>query len=105
MTKEIRTMVFVILHGVIKPDPLKIQMLKNAAIPTNRKQLRGFLGLLQFYRDMLPHLAYTAHKLYAATSDKFEFKWTDELNKAFFLQLNQCLEKISCRLYLMVTRM
>ena len=41
------------------------------------------MGLLQFYRDMLPHLAHTAHKLYAATSDKINFEWTDELDKAY----------------------
>ena len=58
-------------------------MLQNFPTPTTQKELRGFLGLLQFYRDMLPYLAYTAHKLYAATSSKTEFKWTDELEEAY----------------------
>ena len=32
---------------------------------------------------MLPHLAYAAHPLYAATADKVEFKWTSELDFAY----------------------
>ena len=32
---------------------------------------------------MLPHLAHTAHQLYAATSDNFSFQWTPTLQKAF----------------------
>jgi len=77
MTEELRTLGFIILsHGVIKPDPIKIQMLKSAPVPTTRIEVRGFSGLLQFYRDILPHLSYTAHKLYTATSEKVELKWT-----------------------------
>ena len=83
MVKEIRTLGYVISNGIIRPDPVKIQMLQNAPVPKSVRELRGFLGLLQFYRDMLPHLAHTAHKLYAATSDKINFEWTDELDKAY----------------------
>ena len=67
-------------------------MLQNAPVPSNRKELRGFLGLLQFYRDMFPHLAFTCHKLYAATSDKVDFQWTEELNEAY-LSAKSMLEK------------
>ena len=83
MSQELRTLGYVISNGLIKPDPIKIQMLQNSPTPTTQKELRGFLGLLQCYRDMLPHLAFTAHKLYAPTSSKREFKWTDELEEAY----------------------
>ena len=32
---------------------------------------------------MLPHLAHSAHQLYAATSENFLFQWTSSLQKAF----------------------
>ena len=83
MLQELRTLGYVISNGLIKSDPIKIQMLQNSPTPTTPKELRGFLGLLQFCRDMLPHLAYTAHKLDAATSSKTEFKWTDEMEEAY----------------------
>ena len=92
LQEELRTLGFVIKHGEIRPDPVKIQMLQNAPVPSNRKELRGFLGLLQFYRDMLPHLAFTCHKLYADISDKVDFQWTEELNEAY-LSAKSMLEK------------
>ena len=92
LQEEVRTLGFVIKHGEIRPDPVKIQMLQNAPVASNRKELRGFLGLLHFFRDMLPHLAFTCHKLYASTSDKVDFQWTEELNEAY-LSAKSMLEK------------
>jgi hypothetical protein len=83
MVKAIRSMGFIVEHGRISPDPQKIDMLLRTPEPENKQDLRAFLGLLQFYRDMLPHLAHTAHQLYAATSDNFQFQWTATLKKAF----------------------
>jgi hypothetical protein len=72
---------FVIEHGKIRPDPVKIDMLQRARPPV--EELQSFLGLAQFYRNMLPHLAHVAYPLYAATSDNYDFQWTDKLQTAF----------------------
>jgi hypothetical protein len=79
-------------YGLIKSDPQKMDMLKKIPEPTNQHQLKAYLGLLQFYRDMLPHLAHSAHQLYAATSENHAFQWTDVLSKAFHLSKSM-LEK------------
>jgi hypothetical protein len=83
MVQSIRTMGFLVQFGLIKPDPQKIDMLRRMPEPTTKQQLKAYLGLLQFYRDMLPHLAHTAYKLYAATSENYVFQWTDQLSKYF----------------------
>ena len=83
MVTELRTLGFLVSHGKIRPDPNKIQMLKSAPVPENRKQLRGYLGLLQFYRDMIPYLSHAAHPLYKATSDKVPFVWNEKLQTAY----------------------
>jgi hypothetical protein len=85
MVESIRTMGFLVQHGVIKPDPQKLDMLKRMPEPTTKQQLKAYLGLLQFYRDMLPHLAHTAYQLYAATSENYTFQWTDKLSEYFHL--------------------
>ena len=85
MVNSIRTMGFVVQHEMIKPDPQKLDMLKKMPEPNNKQQLKAYLGLLQFYRDMLPHLAHTAYQLYAATSENYTFQWTKELSKYFNL--------------------
>jgi hypothetical protein len=70
-------------EGEIRPDNYKIDMLRKTDVPKTKAHLKAYLGLLQFYRGMLPHLAHTAHQLYAATSDNFSFQWTPTLQKAF----------------------
>jgi hypothetical protein len=83
LKQSIKTMGYVVEHNVIKPDPSKIDMLQKARPPATVQELQSFLGLVQFYRNMLPHLAYVAYPLYAATSENFEFQWTSKLHQAF----------------------
>ena len=47
-----------------------------------KTELKRFLGLLQFYRHMLPHLAHSVHRLYALTSTKVDFQWDAAADKA-----------------------
>ena len=83
MVETIRTMGFEVKEGEIRPDSHKIGMLRKTCVPKTKADLKAYLGLLQFYRNMLPHLAHTAHHLYAATSDNFSFQWTNTLQQAF----------------------
>ena len=83
MVNTIRTMGFEVSEGIIKPDPHKIDMLRKTPTPTTRADLKAYLGLLQFYRNMLPHLAHAAHQLYAATSENYVFQWTSTIQQAF----------------------
>ena len=36
----------------IQPMPNKIQAMQDIAPPTNKRQLRQFIGLINYYRDM-----------------------------------------------------
>ena len=69
-----RTLDFIVSHGKIEPDPTKIDILKKTPVPKTQKDLKRFLGLLQFYRHMLPHLAHSIHRLHALTSSKVELE-------------------------------
>ena len=69
---------FVVEHNVIKPDPVKIDMLTKARAPASVQELQSFLGLVQFYRNMLPHLAHVAYPLYSATSENYDFQHMDQ---------------------------
>ena len=83
MVDTVRTMGFEVKQGEIRPDSHKIDMLRKTVVPKTKADLKAYLGLLQFYRNMLPHLAHTAHSLYAATSENFTFQWTEKLQQAF----------------------
>jgi len=83
MVDKMKTLGFVVSHKKIEPDPAKIEMLKKAPVPKDRTELRRFLGLLQFYRHMLPHLSHSVHRLYALTSTKVAFKWDAAADRAY----------------------
>ena len=37
------------------PLPDKVEAIENIAVPTTKKQLRSFIGLINYYRDMWKH--------------------------------------------------
>ena len=47
--KETKFLGFILTTGGIKPDPDKIQGIADIPAPGDVKQLRGFLGLVNFY--------------------------------------------------------
>ena len=47
---------FKITRQYITPLPDKVQAIKDIAIPTNKKQLRSFIGVINYYRDMWKHI-------------------------------------------------
>ena len=69
----------------------KIQAVVDMQPPKNLKHLRGFIGAINYYRDMWPHRShimapltsqYDAHK--KGNKPKIEkFKWTPEMEDAF----------------------
>ena len=67
------------------PDPDKVKAIREFSRPTNKKQLRSFLGLLSFYRKFVPNLSKfivpLTEFLKKRSSDKIV--WTDETIECF----------------------
>ena len=66
----------------LKPWSKKIRSILSWQIPKTTKQLRSFLGAVNFYRDMWPRRSHILSPLTALTGSK-SFKWTDQHTKAF----------------------
>jgi hypothetical protein len=43
---------YILTRGGIKPQPKKVQAILALNLPNNVKELRQFLGMVQYYRDM-----------------------------------------------------
>ncbi len=51
-TQETEYLEYILTRGRIKPQPKKVQAILALNPPSNVKELRQFLGMVQYYRDM-----------------------------------------------------
>ncbi|MGA9042841.1 MAG: ribonuclease H family protein, partial [Terriglobales bacterium] len=73
----------IITPAGIKPNPDKISALKNMLPPKNRKELMSFLGLVNWFRRFIPHLAEKTSVLTPLLSKSADWNWTADHQDAF----------------------
>jgi len=65
------------------PIPKKIQAIQDIATPTTKKQLRRFIGMVNYYRDIWACHSETLARLTSLTSKDVKWKWMDVHQKSF----------------------
>jgi hypothetical protein len=81
--KEVTYLGFVITQDGIKPQPEKIQGILNMAQPKTQKDVRRFVGMINFYRDLYPKRAETLAPLTDLCGHKRKFTWEAQHEQAF----------------------
>ena len=61
----------------------KVQAIKHLAEPTNKKQLRSVIGVINYYRDMWKHRSDILTPLNKMTSKQATWNCTEEHQKPF----------------------
>ena len=67
----------------VQPLADKVKAMLNIAEPKTKKQLRSFIGLINYYRDMWPRRSHHMAPLASLTSKTSKWVWGETQRKAF----------------------
>lgn len=83
---KLRYLGYVIDAQGLRTDPDKVKVILDYPTPTNKKEVKRFLGTASWYRRFIPQFSTVAGPLNRLTSTKKRsppFLWTTEADKAF----------------------
>ena len=72
----------------IQPSLTKVSAIQQLAEPKTKKELRKFIGMVNYYRDMWIRRSEVLAPLAALTSKTTKWEWTDQHSQAFQLMKN-----------------
>ena len=81
--EELEYLGYWITQEGIKPLSKKVEAINNLAAPKTRKQVRSFVGMINYYRDMWIRRSEVLAPLTALTSVNAKWQWTDLEQNAF----------------------
>ena len=81
--KKVKFLGHVVSEEGVRPDPAKIQAIKEYPVPTRVKDVRAFLGLANYYRKFVKDFAKIACPLNDLTKKAVKFYWSAECQVAF----------------------
>ena len=81
--RQVKYLGHVISDNGVETDPDKISAIKEWPQPTDKTQVRSFLGLCSYYRKFIRDFANIARPLHKLTEKSRSFKWSEECDRAF----------------------
>jgi len=81
--QEIQFLGHVIGVDGIKPDPTKVEKVKNFPQPNNTTELRSFVGLISYYRRFIQDFSKITKPLFELTKKDQPYEWKEPQNRAF----------------------
>lgn len=83
LRKEVLYLGHVINENGVSPDPNKLKCIREYPKPKNPKDIKSFLGLLNYYRRFVDNFAKIAKPLTYLLKKDVPFKWTDNCEHSF----------------------
>jgi hypothetical protein len=74
---------FVLTREGVKPQTKKVQAVLSLAPPVNVKQVRSFIGMINYYKDHIPRRSQLLTPLTALTKKGARFKWNADCQTNF----------------------
>ena len=95
--KHIQYLGHLISDEGIQPLPEKLESIAKMPTPKNAKQVKQFLGLVDYYRKFVPRFTDISRILTKLTHKDQEFKWTPECDKCFHMLKDYLQEALILR--------
>ena len=92
---------FVVNGQGIRPDPYKVQSIRDLPTPTSVRNVRAFIGMCSYFRRIIPNFSKTEEPLIALTRKYAKFNWDNQCEKSY-QDLKNDLTKVRIE-YQMVT--
>lgn len=89
---ELKYLGYVVNSNGLNVDPSKVEAIVNFPVPTNKKEVKRFIGTVSWYRRFIPNFSTIADPLHKITSGdkKRSFDWSKEADESFN-KLKECL--------------
>ena len=81
--RQLEVLGFVVDEQGIRPQPKKVEAIKNMPPPTNIQEVRQFLGMVGFHRTMIPDYASYSSQLSDLTRKYARWEWEPHHQAAF----------------------
>ena len=90
--QQVEYLGMIVGNGSVCMDPIKVKGVLEWPTPTNLKELRSFLGFLNFYRDFIKDFSRHARPLNDLTCKGRAFIWSQDCDDAFNDLKSACAE-------------
>lgn len=82
-TTQLEYLGYTISRQGVQPSIKKVTAILDLKAPETKKQLRKFIGMVNYYRDIWPKRSHMMAPLSALTSSKTKWKWENTHQEAF----------------------
>lgn len=82
LKNEIQLLGHIISAAGIKKIPAKVEKILKIENPSNTKEVKSLMGILNFYSKFIPNMATIMSPIYALTRKNVDFNWTEECSLA-----------------------
>ena len=81
--EEVKLLGYIVSKDGITSDPEKVAAIRDMAPPTTIRGVRSFIGMVGYYRQLVPHFADIAVPLIKLTKQYARFRWDEECQKSW----------------------
>lgn len=89
--KEVKFMGHVICQDGLKPDPDKVQGIKEMPTPTSKQDLKRLLGMVNYLQKFAPNLSEVTAPMRDLLKEGNQFRWDEQVQGCSFKRVKEIL--------------